>query len=112
MIRDALLEIEEYGPQFNWFKADVVAVDYLCDAIHCLERARFDAVLLDLQLPDSPLVFNTFGRARSRPACRRSSRLRTSPATSRSGSRRRRRPTAAAPPAGRWPPRPTRPAEI
>lgn len=60
MIRDALLEIEEYGPQFNWFKADVVAVDYLCDAIHCLERARFDAVLLDLQLPDSPLVFNTF----------------------------------------------------
>ena len=60
MIRDALVEIEEYGPRFNWFRADLVAVDYLSDAIHCLERARFDAVLLDLELPDSPLVFNTF----------------------------------------------------
>ena len=62
MIRDALSEIEECGPRYNWFSSEVVAVDYLADAIHCLDRARFDAVLLDLDLPDSPVLLNTFGQ--------------------------------------------------
>ena len=62
MIRDALAEIEECGPRYDWFSSEVVAVDYLADAIHCLERARFDAVLLDLELPDSPVLLNTFGQ--------------------------------------------------
>ncbi len=60
LIRDALAETEECGPRFHWFSCEVIAVDYLADAIHCLDRGRFDAVLLDLALPDSPLVLNTF----------------------------------------------------
>lgn len=62
MIRDALAEIEEYGPRFDWFRSEVVAVDYLADALHCLDRGRFDAVLLDLALPDSPHMLNTFSQ--------------------------------------------------
>ncbi len=61
-IREALAEIEECGPRFNWLSSDVVAVDYLADAIHCLGRGRFDAVLLDLNLPDSPLLLTTFSQ--------------------------------------------------
>ncbi len=60
LLEGALAEIEECGPRYNWFSCEVVAVDYLADAIHCLDRGRFDAVLLDLELPDSPLVLNTF----------------------------------------------------
>ncbi len=62
VIRDALVEIEEGGPLYDWFSSEVVAVDYLADAIHCLDRARFDAVLLDLDLPDSRVLLNTFGQ--------------------------------------------------
>lgn len=62
MIRDALAEIEECGPRYNWFSSEIVAVDHLADALHCLDRARFDAVLLDLHLPDSPVLLNTFGQ--------------------------------------------------
>jgi len=62
MIRDALAEIEEGGPRYNWLSSEIVVVDYLADAIHCLDRARFDAVLLDLDLPDSPVLLNTFGQ--------------------------------------------------
>jgi PleD family two-component response regulator len=62
MIRGALAELEECGPRYNWFSSEVVAVDYLADAIHCLDRARFDAVLLDLTLPDSPLLLNTYAQ--------------------------------------------------
>ena len=62
MIREALAEIEECGPRYNWFSSEVVAVDYLADAIHCLQRARFDAVLVDLKLPDSPLLLSTFSQ--------------------------------------------------
>jgi PleD family two-component response regulator len=62
MIHEALAEIEECGPRYNWFSCEVVAVDHLSDAIHCLQRARFDAVLLDLKLPDSPQLVNTFAQ--------------------------------------------------
>ena len=62
LIRDALAEIEECGPRYDWFSSELVAVDYLADAIHCLDRARFDAILLDLKLPDSPVLLNTFGQ--------------------------------------------------
>jgi PleD family two-component response regulator len=62
MIRGALAEIEECGPRYDWLSSEIVAVDYLADAIHCLDRARFDAVLLDLDLPDSPVLLNTFGQ--------------------------------------------------
>jgi PleD family two-component response regulator len=62
MIREALAEIEECGPRYNWFSSEVVTVDYLADAIHCLQRTRFDAVLADLKLPDSPLLLNTFSQ--------------------------------------------------
>ncbi len=61
-MREALAEIEECGPRYNWLSSDIVAVDYLADALHCLGRVRFDAVLLDLNLPDSPLLLTTFGQ--------------------------------------------------
>lgn len=60
----ALAELEEGGPRFEWFAADTVTVDYLSDAIHCLARAKFDAILLDLHLPDSSLLLNTFTSVR------------------------------------------------
>ncbi len=59
-LQGALSEIEESGPLYDWFASEAVIVDYLCDALHCLDRARFDAVLLDLQLPDSPMLLKTF----------------------------------------------------
>lgn len=62
LLRGALAEIEEAGPQYDWFSSELVLVDYLSDALHCLERAQFDAILLDLDLPDSPLLLNTFSQ--------------------------------------------------
>ncbi|HLJ51305.1 MAG TPA: response regulator [Bryobacteraceae bacterium] len=64
-LQGALSEIEECGPLYQWFASETVAVDYLSDALYCLDRARFDAVLLDLQLPDSPMLLKTFKQIQS-----------------------------------------------
>lgn len=61
-IREALAEIQEGGPRYNWFRSELVSVDHLSDALHCLGRAHFDLVLLDLELPDSPFALNTFSQ--------------------------------------------------
>lgn len=60
LLREALLEIEENRQWCNWRSSAIVAVDRLSDALDCLRRDSFDAVLLNLSLPDSPALLHTF----------------------------------------------------
>lgn len=57
---DALLEIEENRLWSNWRSANIVPVDQLTDALDCLRRDHFDAILLNLSLPDSPSLLDSF----------------------------------------------------
>ncbi|HYL35482.1 MAG TPA: response regulator [Bryobacteraceae bacterium] len=60
LLCEALIEIEEVHRWCNWRKASVVQVDHLADALDCLRRERFSVVLLNLSLPDSPTLLDTF----------------------------------------------------
>ena len=60
LLCDALLEIEENRQWGNWRRSNVVPVDQLSDALDCLRRDSFDAILLNLSLPDSPALLDTF----------------------------------------------------
>jgi two-component system cell cycle response regulator len=60
LLCQALIEIEENRQWWHWSAAAVVQVDQLTDALDCLRRERFDAVLLNLSLPDSPSLLDTF----------------------------------------------------
>jgi len=60
LLCEALIEIEENRLWFTWPAASIVQVDQLADALECLARDRFDAVLLNLSLPDSPVLLDTF----------------------------------------------------
>ena len=60
LLREALLEIEEHRQWCNWRASSIVPVDCLADALHCLRSHSFDAVLLNLSLPDSPALLDTF----------------------------------------------------
>jgi DNA-binding NarL/FixJ family response regulator len=60
LLCDALLEIEENRLWCNWRRSNVVPVDQLSDALDCLRRDSFDAILLNLSLPDSPVLLNSF----------------------------------------------------
>jgi len=60
LLSEALIEIEEQRQWSNWRSASIVQVDQLADALDCLRRERFDAVLLNLSLPDSPALLDTF----------------------------------------------------
>ena len=60
LLCEALIEIEETRQWCNWRTATVVQVDQLRDALDCLERDHFDAVLLNLSLSDSPTLFDTY----------------------------------------------------
>lgn len=60
LLCEALIEIEENRQWCNWRAAAIVQVDQLADALDCLRRERFDAVLLNLSLPDSPALLDTF----------------------------------------------------
>jgi PleD family two-component response regulator len=60
LLCDALLEIEESRLWSNWRSSRVAPVDRLADALDCLRRHSFDAVLLNLSLPDSPSLLNSF----------------------------------------------------
>jgi DNA-binding NarL/FixJ family response regulator len=57
---EALLEIEENRLWSNWRSSTIVAVDQLSDAAACLQTQAFDAVLLNLSLPDSPSLLESF----------------------------------------------------
>jgi len=60
LLCEALIEIEENRQWCNWRAATIVQVDQLTDALDCLRREHFDAVLLNLSLPDSPALLDTF----------------------------------------------------
>jgi DNA-binding response OmpR family regulator len=60
LISEALLEIEENRQWCNWRSASSVPVDRLADALDCLRRRSFDAILLNLSLPDSPSLLDSF----------------------------------------------------
>ncbi len=60
LLCEALIEIEENRQWCNWCGASIVQVDQLSDALDCLRRQQFDAVLLNLSLPDSPALLDTF----------------------------------------------------
>jgi DNA-binding NarL/FixJ family response regulator len=60
LLREALLEIEETRQWCNWRSSSVIPVDRLSEALDCLRADTFDAVLLNLSLPDSPSLVDTF----------------------------------------------------
>jgi DNA-binding response OmpR family regulator len=60
LLCEALIEIEEQRLWGNWRGASVVYADHLADALDCLRRGSFDAVLLNLSLPDGSAAMDTF----------------------------------------------------
>ncbi len=60
LVCDALLEIEENRQWSYWRTSNLVPVDRLSDALECLREDSFDAVLLNLSLPDSPALLDSF----------------------------------------------------
>ena len=60
LLCEALIEIEEHRQWCNWRTASIVQVEQLSDALDCLRQDSFDAVLLNLSLPDSPVLLDSF----------------------------------------------------
>jgi two-component system cell cycle response regulator len=60
LVCEALIEIEEQRQWCNWRSSSVVQVDRLADALDCLRRQAFDVILLNLSLPDSPILLDSF----------------------------------------------------
>lgn len=60
LLSEALLEIEENRLWCHWLFSSVVPVDRLSEALNCLQRDSFDAILLNLSLPDSPTLLACF----------------------------------------------------
>lgn len=60
LLCEALIEIEERRLWGTWRSASIVQVEQLSDALDCLRRDWFDAILLNLSLPDSPVLLNSF----------------------------------------------------
>jgi len=60
LLTEALLEIEENRQWCNWRSCSMLPVDRLADALHCMRRQTFDVVLLNLSLPDSPSLLDSF----------------------------------------------------
>ena len=60
LLCEALIEIEENRQWCNWRTSSIVHVEQLADAVDCLRRDWFDAVLLNLSLPDSPALLDSF----------------------------------------------------
>jgi DNA-binding response OmpR family regulator len=60
LLSEAFVEIEENRQWCNWRTSSVVQVGQLADAVDCLSRGTFDIVLLNLSLPDSPTLLDSF----------------------------------------------------
>jgi DNA-binding response OmpR family regulator len=60
LLSEAWLESEENRLWCNWRRSSILPVDRLSDALECLRRDTFDAVLLNLSLPDSPALLDSF----------------------------------------------------
>jgi DNA-binding NarL/FixJ family response regulator len=64
LLTEVLIEMEENRRWSNWRTASVVHVEQLVDALRCLRENRFDVVLLNLTLPDSPALLDSFHRVK------------------------------------------------
>jgi DNA-binding response OmpR family regulator len=60
LLSEAFLEIEETRQWCNWRTSLIVPVEQLAEAIDCLKRDAYDVILLNLSLPDSPALLDTF----------------------------------------------------
>ena len=60
LLCEALLEIEETRQWCNWRSSTVLPADRLADALDFLRRYSFDTILLNLSLPDSPTLLDSF----------------------------------------------------
>jgi CheY-like chemotaxis protein len=60
LLGEAIIEIEENRQWCNWRGSSVVSVEQLGDAVDCLRRNTFDIALLNLSLPDSPTLLDSF----------------------------------------------------
>lgn len=65
LIREALCEIEDNCLWGRWSDCTLTHVDHLQDALECLQLARFDSILLNLTLPDSSNLVDTFLRVQA-----------------------------------------------
>jgi PleD family two-component response regulator len=60
LVCEALIEIEEQWQWCNWRSSSIVQVERLADAVDCLRKQTFDIILLNLSLPDSPILLDSF----------------------------------------------------
>jgi DNA-binding NarL/FixJ family response regulator len=60
LVCEALIEIEEQWQWCNWRSSTIVQVERLADAVDCLRQQTFDIILLNLSLPDSPILLDSF----------------------------------------------------
>lgn len=60
LLAEALLEIEDNRQWCNWNSASVLHVGLLADALDSLQHDCFDAILLNLSLPDNPVLLDSF----------------------------------------------------
>jgi DNA-binding response OmpR family regulator len=60
LLYEDLLEIEARRQWSNWHSSLIVPIDTLSCASECLRRETFDAILLNLSLPDSPTLLDSF----------------------------------------------------
>ena len=60
LLSEAFIEIEENRQWCNWRTSTILPVEQLAEAIDCLSGDTFDIVLLNLSLPDSPVLLDTF----------------------------------------------------
>lgn len=66
LLPEILIEIEENRQWCNWRATSVVHVEQLREALDCLQNDCFDVVLLNLSLPDSPMLLNNFRQVNDR----------------------------------------------
>jgi DNA-binding NarL/FixJ family response regulator len=62
LLAEVLIEIDENRQWCNWRTTSIVHVEQLADALDCLRNDCFDVVLLNLSLPDSPMLLDAFHR--------------------------------------------------
>ena len=60
LLCEALIEIEENRQWCTWRTSSIVHVEQLADALDCLRQDLFDVILLNLSLPDSPVLLDSF----------------------------------------------------
>jgi len=65
LIREALIEIEEGRKWGKWNSCHLAQVDRLQDAVDYMHSEQYDAVLLNLSLPDTPVMLDAFLEART-----------------------------------------------